>query len=39
LSTLFALPPVLRVLGRLSEAGAAAAFVWHIWPRVVGREG
>jgi cbb3-type cytochrome oxidase subunit 1 len=26
--------PLLAVLGRLAEAGAAAAFVAHAWPRV-----
>ena len=25
--------------GRLLEATAVAAFAWHIWPRIVGREG
>ena len=39
LTGLLGLPPVLHLLGRLAEAGAAAAFAWHIWPRIVGREG
>jgi hypothetical protein len=29
----------LVLLGRLSEVGAGLMFAWHIWPRVVGREG
>jgi hypothetical protein len=31
--------PGLILLGRLSEVGAGLMFAWHIWPRVVGREG
>jgi hypothetical protein len=31
---LLAAPPWLILIGRLAEAGAAAAFVWHAWPRV-----
>ena len=31
--------PSLTVTGRLLEFFGAVAFVWHIWPRVVGREG
>ena len=39
LATLLGLPPALMVAGRLAEAAAAIAFAWHIWPRIVGREG
>lgn len=27
-------PPLVTLLGRLAEAGAAAAFTVHIWPRL-----
>jgi hypothetical protein len=27
-------PPWIILIGRLAEAGAAAAFAWHAWPRV-----
>lgn len=39
LSTIFGLPSPLLVGGRLLEAGAVVAFAWHVWPRIVGREG
>lgn len=39
LTTLAGLPPALLLVGRLLEAGAVLAFAWHIWPRIVGREG
>lgn len=39
LSTWLGLSPGLQLAGRLAEAGAALSFAWHIWPRIVGREG
>ena len=39
LSTIFGLPNSLFFSGRILEAGAVVAFAWHIWPRIVGREG
>ena len=39
LSTLFELTPAAPLVGRTLEAGGMAAFAWHIWPRIVGREG
>ena len=27
-------PAWIILIGRLAEAGAAAAFAWHVWPRV-----
>jgi len=34
LAPLDGLPPVMALIGRLCEAGAAACFVLHAWPRV-----
>ena len=39
LSTLFGLSDSWRFAGRMIEAAAAAAFLLHLWPRIVGREG
>lgn len=39
LSTFLGLPEGWRFAGRLLEAAAAGAFLWHLWPRIVGREG
>lgn len=39
LGTLLGLSPAVRFAGRVAEAGAVGAFAWHIWPRIVGREG
>ena len=39
LSTLFGLPVGWRLAGRVLEVIAAAAFLAHLWPRIVGREG
>lgn len=39
LQTIYGLPPLLAVLGRVAEAGAAVSFAAHIWPRVVPRSG
>lgn len=27
------------VIGRVAQLAAAVAFAWHLWPRIVGREG
>jgi hypothetical protein len=37
LGALLAAPPVVVFLGRAAEAGAAVAFGWHIWPRIISR--
>jgi hypothetical protein len=39
LSAILALPGQLIFWGRLAEVGAALAFVVHIWPRIVSRQG
>lgn len=39
LTTILGWPSFLILLGRLAQAGAAASFAAHIWPRVVPREG
>ena len=39
LATLLGLSPTVVLVGRLLEAAAVTAFAWHIWPRIVGREG
>ncbi len=39
LGSLFRLPQTWHFVGRLLEAAAAGAFLWHLWPRIVGREG
>ena len=33
----FAASPVIGVIGRMAEAGAAVSFAWHIWPRIIPR--
>lgn len=39
LTSLLRLPPDVLLVGRLLEVAAGVAFAWHIWPRIVGREG
>ncbi len=37
LGVFFSAPKLLLFLGRTAEVGAVAAFVWHIWPRIISR--
>jgi hypothetical protein len=37
LAAIFGWPPAATLVGRAAEVGAAAAFAWHIWPRIVPR--
>lgn len=39
ISSALALPATVTLVGRLLEVAAAAAFAWHLWPRIVSREG
>jgi len=39
ISTYLVLSPALIVAGRVLEASAVVSFAWHLWPRIVSREG
>ncbi len=39
IATFLELSAIYVLLGRLLEIGAAIAFAWHLWPRIVSREG
>lgn len=38
-STSLSMSASIILAGRLLEVGAAASFAWHLWPRIVSREG
>lgn len=39
ITTFLGLSADFILAGRLLECGAAIAFAWHLWPRIVSREG
>ena len=39
LSAFTPFPGALTLAGRILEVSAGAAFAWHLWPRIVSREG